>query len=364
MKVLNLIWGFTLGAGIDKCYLAYAKISEVDKDIEMLNVCIRLQNIDSHIEPLEAIGTIFIPIKNRWDISWLWKLKQLIRKEQPDVLFSHGFNGAIVLLAERILGVKNDVVLTYHGLYNPPRRIKKTVAQIYNRLSFRVYKHIAKKVICVSEDSRRQLLSRKVEPEKTVTIHNGIPAQSGSGMVALKGETINIVSCSRIDRIKGLGFLLEALALLRREKVPFYYYMIGEGPELENLKEQSRLLDLDDNISFVGYRDNVAEWLNASDIFVIPSLQENHSIAILEAMRAGKAIIATNIGGNGESICHNKEGLLVKAGDAESLYSALKRLINDEALRKRLAEAAKTRFETTFTEEAMLRKLSKVLREK
>ena len=55
MKVLNLIWGFTLGAGIDKCFLTYARLGEVDKEVEVLSVCINLQNLNSHIEPLREM---------------------------------------------------------------------------------------------------------------------------------------------------------------------------------------------------------------------------------------------------------------------------------------------------------------------
>lgn len=362
MKVLNLIWGCTTGGGIDKCFLTYAKMCHLDKNMVVVNVCIRPGNLDTNLEALKLIGTHFILIKSRKDLSWAKKLKNLVKKEQPDVLFSHGFNGAIVLWVEHLLGVKKDIVLTYHGLYNPPTATKKIIAVLYNSLPVWIYKYVAKRVVCVSEDSRRQLLNKGVGETKIYTVHNGIAPFMTAKKVEMRSDVVNIVSCSRIDAIKGLNFLLEALAKLKTEGYAYHYYMIGEGPELEILMKQSKKMGLDGWVSFVGFQNNVAEWLNGADIFAITSLQENHSIAVLEAMRAGKAIVATNVGGNGESIRDQKDGLLVPARNVDYLCDALRKLLSDAHLREKLAVSAKNRFSELFTEEAMLKNLISVLK--
>ena len=362
MKVLNLIWGFATGGGIDKCFLAYAKMGEVDKEVEVVNVCISFSDANPHLDLLSAIGTRIIRIKNRRDLSWIRKLKALIAQERPDVLFSHGFNGAIVLWMERLSGVKTDIVLTYHGRYNPPTASRRLVAALFNLLPVWIYRHAAKKVICVSEDSRRQLLKRGVPAFKAITVYNGIPAAVPEGRMAMDGKVINIVSCSRIDAIKGLDDLLQALAALKEEGLAFHYYMIGEGPELERLQRLCRELSLDGFVSFPGYQSNIGEWLNGADIYVSSSLQENHSIAILEAMRAGLAIVATEVGGNGESVRNRQEALLVPPANARALGEALKTLLSDAELRRTLAQAARKRFEAVFTEEMMLKNLTGALK--
>lgn len=363
MKVLNLIWGFTLGAGIDKCFLTYARLGEVDKDVEVISVCINLQNLNSRIEPLRNIGAEFINIKNRLDFSWISKLKDLINEEKPDLLFTHGFNGAIVLLIERLFrGVKLSAVFSYHGFYNPPTLSRKIVAPIFNGLPIWIYKHIAKKVICVSEDSRSQLIDLGVPPQKVVTVYNGIDSVCAGTKVEMNAGLVNIISCSRIDAIKGLDVLLKALAILRDKGLKFHYYMIGEGPELKSLKDLCRNLNLNEYVTFSGYQTNVEEWLNGTDIFTITSYQENHSIAILEAMRAGKAIVATNVGGNGESIRDGYEGFLVPAGDSNALAEALGKQIQNEELRFKFGNMARSRFVRLFTEEAMMRNLVRVLK--
>lgn len=363
MKVINLIWGFSLGAGIDKCFMSYAKLGEMDKDVVVKSVCINLLNLNSHIEQLREIETDFIDIKSRKDFSWVGKLKALVDREQPDVIFTHGFNGAIVVLIERLLkGMKVKSVFTYHGLYNPPTLSRKVIAPLFNSLPILIYKHIATKVVSVSKDSGKQLTDRGVPSEKVVTVYNGIKDLKTDKKVEMNIETVNIVSCSRIDAIKGLDKLQEALASLRDKGLKFHYYMIGEGPELEALKAQGKELKMEDYITYAGYKTNIPEWLNAADIFTITSYQENHSIAVLEAMRAGKAIVATNVGGNGESIRDGFEGRLVPAGEVSPLADALEQLINDGELRHQLSALARKRFEKEFTEEAMMKNLVKALK--
>ena len=363
MKVLNLIWGFTLGAGIDKCFMTYAQLSKVDKDVEVKSVCINLLNLDSHIEPLREIGAEFIDIHSRKDFSWVGKLKELVDREQPDVVFTHGFNGAIVLLIERFLkGVKVKSVCTYHGLYNPPTFSRKILVPLYNSLPIWIYKHIASKVICVSKDAGQQLIQRGVPLKKVITVYNGIKDVDSDKKAEMKEGVVNLISCSRIDAIKGLDIMLQALAMLRDKGTHFHYYMIGEGPELDSLKQQCKALQMNDCITFAGFQTNIPEWLNAADIFSITSYQENHSIAVLEAMRAGKAIVATNVGGNGESIEDGTDGLLVPAGDANALAAALDCLIANGHLRKQLGTCARKKFVERFTEEAMMKNIVTVLK--
>lgn len=364
MKILNLIWGFTLGAGIDKCFLTYARLGEVDDDMEVKSVCINILNLNSHIEPLHEIGAEFINIKNRSDFSWLNKLNHLIKREKPDIIFTHGFNGAIVVLLERIIkGVKIPAVFSYHGLYNPPTVSRKLVTPIFNRLSIWTYKHIAKKIICVSDNSSRQLIERGIPASKVVTVYNGIKDITTNRQVEMRNnDLVNIISCSRIDAIKGLDILLQALAILFNRGLRFHYYMIGEGPELELLKTQCAELNLNSCVTFTGYQTNIEEWLNSADIFTITSYQENHSIAVLEAMRAGKAIVATDVGGNSESIRNGYEGYLVPAGNKYALADALAKQISDKDLRLQFGCMARKRFIDLFTEEAMMNNLVRAIK--
>ena len=365
MKIVNLIWGFTLGAGIDKCYMTYARLDSVDSSIVMKNVCINILSRNSHLEPLKNLDVTFININTPFDFSWLGKLKKCIDDFGADILFTHGFNGAIMSMLEKyVKGMDTKIVLTYHGAYHAPTKAKKILEPVYNGLTYYVYRKVAKTTICVAEYSRQYLISKGVPEYKVVTVHNGIKdiAETTPNVIKMDKSVVNIMTASRIDKVKGLPYMLEAVEILKQRGLHFHYYMIGDGPELQNMKHLCKKKHLDDVITFEGFQNNVPEWLEASDIFALPSLYEYHSIAVLEAMRAGKAIIATSVGGNGESISNMRQGILIPPYDAKKLAEGLELLIEDGTLRQTLAKGARIRYEEEFTEDVMKKNIVKVLK--
>lgn len=369
MKVYNLIWGFSLGAGIDKCYLTYDKLFEVDESIEVHSVCINLLNLKTDLKLLEDRGVTIINIKKQLDFSWVNKLSESIRESDPDVIFAHGFNGAIMMLFLRLLkGVKIPVVCSYHGLYHAPTPKKKVMEPIFNGLTRFYYKTFAERVICVENMSRDFLIRKGINKEKVVTVYNGLAEVDNMVSVDLKKfnveeKKITILTASRISEVKGLPFLLKAIKDLKQKtEIPFQYVMIGDGPDLESLKTLASELSIGKDVHFLGYQNNIAGWLEKADIFALPSLAEYHSIALLEAMRAGKAIVATNVGGNSESVRDGKEGILVPSRNVKKLSSALLKLIENHEIRLKYGKEAKERFENNFSEDKMKENIIRVLK--
>ena len=190
-----------------------------------------------------------------------------------------------------------------------------------------------------------------------------IPLQSPVNLSTYIDELVpTLLTASRITEVKGLPYLLQALKILKDKGLKFHYFMIGEGPDLHKLKAQCHSMGLDSVVTFMGYQNNVAEWLAACNIFVLPSLYEYHSIAVLEAMRSGKAIVATTVGGNTESITNGIEGIMVPPADSVALAEAIEKLLVDIDTRVRLGLAARKRFEKEFTEVVMMRNLIRVLK--
>lgn len=368
MKIFNLIWGFSLGAGIDKCYLIYDDLASVDSTIKVHSVCINISNIPADLSELKKRNVTLINIKSKKYFSWISKLNSEIQKLKPDVIFTHGFNGAIIMLILKILkGQNTPVVCSYHGRYHAPTKSKKIVEPIYNKLTRYVYKKIAVKVITVEKASKLFLSKKGIPPEKIVVVHNGIKNEIQNASSAaldlpdIKG--IKLITVSSLFAIKGLNYLIEALAIVaKKTNTSFTYIMIGEGPELNVLKQKAQSLGVAHMIYFAGYQTQIVSWLNFADIYLLPSLSEAHSIALLEAMRAGKAIVATNVGGNPESIRHEKEGLLVPPKQPDALADALLKLLESEQLKKKYGEAAKARFKQKFTEDVMKRNLINALK--
>lgn len=366
MKILNVIWAFSTG-GIGKLFLTYAALGDFDPELKVTSVCIDLLNCEYDRKPLENAGVHTIAIKNRKDASWIKHLCCIARKVRPDVVFCHGFNGPIVIKVaacfERSLRV--PMVCSYHGLYNPPTKNRQYIANIINKVQAWMYKRFAHTVVLVSKYSGEFLLERNVPTHKLAVVYNGIDKnEPTTEPVKLAFNGIRIGMVGRIDAIKGLSYLIGALPETRqRVKEEFHVYIIGDGPEEEALQNQAKDLNVEDLISFEGYHDNIPAWLKAWDVFCLPSLQENHSIALLEAMRASKPIICTSVGGNPETVTDGLEALLVPPKNPKAIADALVKLIQSTRLRQKLGHNAHAKFVRDFTADAMKTRLCEILKQ-
>lgn len=365
MKVLNVLWHFSTG-GIGKCFLTYDKLGDYDRSIHIKSVCIVIDCFPCDIEPLIRQNVELIHISSQRDFSWVSKLGRISNEYVPDVVFCHGFNGPIVVKVCSLFNksLRVPMVCTYHGLYNPPTASKRPIATTINKVQAWMYKRYAKAVVLVAKYSGEYLLEHGVPKSKLKVVYNGL-AETEPDMpaVQLAYDGISIGVAGRLDAIKGLNYLLDAIPdVIKRVDEKFHVYIVGDGPEDKNLRVQVKNLGIEDYISFEGYQSNVPAWLKSWDIFCLPSLQENHSIALLEAMRAGNAIICTNVGGNPETVDNGKEALLVDAADPEAIASNLVKLIESPSIRNNLGCNAKYRFYKEFTEDIMKERLCKLLK--
>ena len=364
MRVINIIWKFGTG-GIAKCFLTYATLGSADRDIDVVSVCIDPQGCTYDRKPLFAVGAEIMSIKSGLDLSWIGKLHKLIKRVSPDVIFCHGFNGPVVVtLVKAIYGLKLPMICSYHGLYYAPTPKKKCLEGVLNGLMLMLYKYVAKRVIVVSDYSKRELEHRHIPTQKLVTVHNGIidvaPRTCSS---ADSADRFRIGVVSRLDPFKGVDILIEALQKVQgKTDVSVTLDVVGDGPMEQQLRQKVSELGLDQVVSFTGYQTNIPEWMGKWDMFCLPSFFENHSISILEAMRGGKAIVTTRVGGNEESVTDGKEALIVPARDSDALSDAILRLVEDKELCRNLGKNARRRFLGEFTEEIMKKNLSCALK--
>ncbi len=168
-----------------------------------------------------------------------------------------------------------------------------------------------------------------------------------------------VLTCARLDEQKGHDVLLRAAAALPRVALAF----AGGGPERADLEALAEELGMRDRVRFLGRRDDVPELLACCDVFALPSLYEGSSLAVLEAMAAGRAVVSSAIGGTDELIENERSGLLVEPGDPGALRAALSRAVEDRELRATLARHARARVERDFTPEAMVRANERVYRD-
>jgi glycosyltransferase involved in cell wall biosynthesis len=197
---------------------------------------------------------------------------------------------------------------------------------------------------------------------KLQLIHNGIdlgkydqPANP-SLRRALAGAADRpiVLAIARLDAQKGLDYLLQAAAL-----VPEAVFVVaGDGPERAALEARACDLGLSRQVIWLGYREDIADLLACSDLFVLPSLFEGLPVALLEAMAAGRPVVASAIGGIDEVIVHNWTGLLVPPADSLALAGAIRAVLADPALAQRLALAGQAHVSQEFSVERMLTQLA------
>lgn len=363
MKILNFLWGFTTG-GIGKCFLTYDKIGDVEPNLHIYSICVVRDTLNNDLRPLMEQGIHVVHIKNNADFSWMKEVGRVVKKLQPDFFFAHGHNSPVFLyLLSLRYGFKIPFICTAHGC-NPNRSSR--IIMMYHRAWIWVLKRkFVKKIICVEKFTPPILTKEEgIDANKIVTVYNGLEPDIDVKPMDLSNYNINgpiIITASRLVRIKGLNYLLDALKIVKDKGICFHYFMIGDGEEFERLNVQARNLGLLDYVTFIGYRDNIPEWLAACDVFALPSLEEFHSIGILEAMRAQKAIVATNVGGTPESLRNGIDALMVNSEDPEALADVLCKVLTSEEIRRRLSCNARERFCQLFTIERMKKGLAQEL---
>jgi glycosyltransferase involved in cell wall biosynthesis len=181
------------------------------------------------------------------------------------------------------------------------------------------------------------------------------PASGGGAAVSrasldTPAEATLVLALGRLHPSKGFEILLEAVA-----RVPhIYLWLAGEGPEDSALKRKADALGISDRVRFLGWREDVPDLLAACDMLAVPSRVEPLGNTIIEAWAAGKPVIASASAGPSELIESGQNGLLVPIGDADGLARAIATLAGDRALRARLAEAGRARYQAEFGEAAVV----------
>lgn len=208
------------------------------------------------------------------------------------------------------------------------------------------------RIICVSDGVRQSLVRQGVNAANCVVVHNGIDARTRPSQPAAEvraawgigGDEFLIGTVGSLVRRKRVSDLIEAVAALAtKERNSIKCLIVGSGPEQSSLAAVAERLNVSDRIVFTGFQADPVSITNALDIFVLPSTQEGLPRVILEAMLMAKAVVASNVIGPAELVVDGETGFLLSPGDIDSWINALRRLINDATLRKRMGEAGRRR---------------------
>lgn len=307
-------------------------------------------------------GGPLAPLRGLGRFVWLMRF---FRRERFDMVHAYLFWAYVLAVpAARLAGV--PIVLESRrslGLFKDGRPHYVWLEGLTNPL--------ADLFVANSQAVRDDAIRREgIRADKIRVIYNGVDAPlyaAGAPSDALRRAraelriapgTPVILVLARLYDYKGHAHLLEAVSALTARNREFRVLLVGEGPEEEDLKAEARRLGLADRVAFVGERTDVLTLLTLSDMSVLPSLQEGFSNTVIESMAAGRAVVATAVGGNPEAIEDGVTGLLVSPGDPAALASAIERLLVDPDLRTRLGEAAQRLVAEKFSIESMMAQMT------
>jgi glycosyltransferase involved in cell wall biosynthesis len=202
-------------------------------------------------------------------------------------------------------------------------------------------------VICVSDSERRLALAKRIgRPDQLYVVHNGVRDVPPEFRAAPSCEPVRICSTARFEHPKDHATLLVALAALRNRA--WSLDLIGDGPNEARMRRLAERLGVAGRVRFRGYQAEPEPVLAAAHLFVLATRSEAFPRSVLEAMRAGLPVVASDVGGVGEAVAHGNTGILVPPQDPQELAAAIDRLLTAPTLRSRLGGNGRAAFETRF----------------
>lgn len=283
-----------------------------------------------------------------------------LKEEKPEVVHGLLFHAYILAaFAARIAGVP-IIITSRRGLsYFKARKPHYLLAE---RLANRMTDLIVANSGAVREDVIRQ---EKVEPSKARVVYNGIdpslyevpadPTLRASLGISEKVKIVGVVA--NLIHYKGHRFLLQACPEVKRKIPEARILLIGDGPLRGELEALAKELHVKEEVLFLGSRQEIPELLALMDLAVLPSLEEGFPNAVLEAMAAGKPVVATKVGGIPEAVVHGETGLLVPPKDPEALAQAITSLLSDPELARKMGHAGRERVNKAFGLDRMIREM-------
>lgn len=313
----------------------------------------------SFVDSLRAEGVpviisrhLAVPIGPLRDLRAFREIRSALRELGPDLLTTHSSKAGILgRLAARSLGI--PVVFTAHGWAFTPG-IPSLHAAVYRQIE-RLAGPLSSRIITVSEFDRLLALQAGiVKHDRVVTVHNGIPDIPLHLRADPRSNPVRLVMVARFEPQKDHATLLRAVGGLRDRQ--WTLDLVGNGPLLGAMESLVSELGIQDRVRFLGQRMDVGQILAQSQISLLVTNWEGFPLSILESMRAGLPVIASAVGGIGESVRDGETGYLVPRGDAGALRERIDGLLADAALRARLGASGRASFEEQFTLEHAVRK--------
>ena len=309
--------------------------------------------LDVDVVRIDQLGREISPLR---DLVATLRLARLIRRERPDILHTHTAKaGTVGRVAALLAGRRAPpiVVHTFHG-----HVLRGYFGPLRSRLFRLLERWLAARttaLIAVSPQVRDDLVSLGVaKPERFAVIRLGIEldqrvagGQNGRlesrRYLGIPTDRFAVGWIGRMTAVKRTDDVLVAFKRLRDDGVDAVLCMVGDGPDREQLERRAHELGVVRDTLFLGYQEDVAPFYAAFDALVLPSSNEGTPVSAIEALAAGRPVVATRVGGVPDVVQEGEDGFLVEPGATDELADRLAQLARDPALRERMGRAGRER---------------------
>ena len=320
---------------------------------------------------IPELGREISPLR---DLLATIRLAGVIRRERPQILHTHTAKAGTVGRVAALLagGARPPIVVhTFHGhvlrgYFGPVR------SRFFRALERRLARD-STALVAVSPQVRDDLVELGVAPrEKFAVVRLGIELDKRVGSVDGRAETRRYLGIpdgrfavgwvGRMTAVKRGDYVLEGFKLLRDRGVDATLCLVGDGPDRPQLERKAHELGIVRDILFLGYQEDVAPLYAAFDALVLPSGNEGTPVSVIEALAAGRPVVATRVGGVPDVVRDGEDGFLVDAGATDDLAERLSRLAADPALRERLGAAGRARVVPRYAVDRLVEDVDRLYR--
>lgn len=329
MKILHVIESLEVGGAE---MLVVNLINEMPNDYNQAVCCIK--KIGQLSNKIKKNVKIYCLNKNEGNSLIVpLQIAKIIRNNKFDVVHSHNWGHFPETFLGAKIGGAKVIVHTAHGaMEHYSKNIIKKKLRMFIESIVSIF---IDKIIAVSDSLRSKIINDLfISKNKVVTIYNGVNFKAIDHKHKKCKSELLLVTVGRLVQVKNYKMLIRAFAIAKKRcKYNIRLIFVGDGPERNNLEIECDSYNLNNNLIFYGFCDEVDKILSESDIFVNSSHYEGISLAIIEAMKFSLPVIATSVGGNNEIISDGFSGILIPDNDVERFSDAIICLANDKKKR-------------------------------
>lgn len=331
-------------------YILTSNCNEIRKSLRVTKYGLKINALGIDRINLNRIISLFILFF--YSFFYLKKIKpDIIHSHSPDLGFILSFTCKLYKIP--IINQCHGVSFSYKQSTSAKRIIEKFCLK-YSKFN---------KIITVDKNSLSSF--KKINIKNVIYMPNGVELEKFNEEKKKNTNKTIFLFVGRLEKQKGLMYLIEAINILKAKDSKFEVHLIGEGSEEVYLKKLVSKFDSKKYIKFLGGKtfQEIAAYYTDSDVFILPSIWEGFPLTLLEAWAARLPVIITNVGGI-TKICANKENaLIIPSKDSKKVSEAMMTLIKDQNLRRKLGENGRKLVEKKYNWENITKEVEKIYKE-